>query len=107
MGIAARVDSMRGDELLGRVVHKALVKILAAELHVAVGGQGTKGLAVNFQNCDIKRSASEIVNDNSLRARRLDGRTLRFSPINPKAIAAAVGSLMMSCTSSPANRPAS
>ena len=40
--IAARIDAVGGEELLGQVVDQALVEILAAQPHVAVGGQGAE-----------------------------------------------------------------
>ena len=59
--IAARIDAVGGDELLGQVVDQPLVEILAAQQHVAVGGQGAEARAVDFQDGDVEGSAAQVV----------------------------------------------
>jgi molecular chaperone DnaK len=46
--VAARVDAVRGEELLGNVVDQPFVEILSAQPHVAIGRQGAEARSIDL-----------------------------------------------------------
>ena len=57
---------MLADELLGHEVHQPLVPVVAAQLHVAVGGQGDELAAADFHHRHVEGAAAQVV-DQQLR----------------------------------------
>jgi hypothetical protein len=82
------------------VVHDALVEVLAAEVHVAAGGEHLEHTAIQSEHADVERADAEVVHEHV--------HLLRLAPAflsSPYAMAAAVGSLMT--PSLPSMMPAS
>ena len=52
------------------IIDQPLVPVLAAELHVAVGGQGIEARAADLHHGHVERAAAEIVDQNLLRLLR-------------------------------------
>ena len=71
--IAPRIDAVGGLELFGQMGHQPLVEVAAAELHVAVGGQGTELRAGDLQHGHVKRAAAQVVNQHAERLLRAAG----------------------------------
>ena len=59
--IAAGIDAVSGMELLSQVVKNPLVEVLAPQSHIAVGCNGAKRIALDFEDRDIERAAAQIV----------------------------------------------
>ena len=51
---------------LGKMVNHALVKVPAAESHVAVGGHCTEAVALDLQNGDVEGSTTKVVHEDPL-----------------------------------------
>ena len=66
-GIFPRIDAVLADELLGHEVDQPLVPIVAAELHVAVGGQGDELAAADLHHGHVERAAAQVVDQELLR----------------------------------------
>src|SRR3989344_8239429 len=64
LAVAFQVDSLLFFELLQKPLNQNLVKIIAAEVSVAVCSQNFKNPVSNFQNRNVKSSATQIVNQN-------------------------------------------
>ena len=102
VGVLARIASVLADELLGHQVHQPLVPVVAAQPHVAVGGQGEELAAADLHHRDVEGAAAQVVDQHPAAAARCCRWRSRKPCWKPKATAAAVGSLMMSITSKPA-----
>ena len=54
-------------KLLGHQVHQPLVPVVAAQPHVAVGGQGVELGAADLHHRHVERAAAEVVDQDVLR----------------------------------------
>ena len=94
-------------EGLGREVHQSRVPVVAAQLDVAVGGQGADVAGSQTQQGGVERAAAEVVDhDVHLGPTGFPGGSDSRGP-RRSASAAAVGSLTMSSRARPAISPAS
>ena len=66
-GVAGQVDAVRLFEFCHRVLHDALVKVVAAQMGVAAGGQHRKGAVLDLDDGHIKGAAAKVVDQNFLR----------------------------------------
>ena len=66
LGVAARIDAVGLEELLGQVVDQPLVEVVAAQMHVAVGGQGAEPRAGDFQDRHVEGAAAQVVDQHAL-----------------------------------------
>ena len=60
-GILAGIELVCLDESIGRMIDEPLVPIVAAELHVAVGGQGLHLASGEPQQRDVECAAAQVV----------------------------------------------
>ena len=58
-------------ELFGAIIDHPHVPIVAAELHVAIGGNRAEIARLEVEQCDIERAAAEVVNEHLHRLPRL------------------------------------
>ncbi len=77
--VAPGIEPVGGEELLGQIGDQALVEIVAAELHVAVGGDGAERGAFDLEDGDVERAAAEVVDQQAFDLRR-SGRRRRRAP---------------------------
>ena len=77
--VLAGIELMRLQEALGRVVDQPLVPVVAAKLHVAVGGQGLHLARGKTQEGGVERAAAQVV-DQDVEFLRAAGRRARDSP---------------------------
>ena len=66
-GVAGQVDAVRLFELGHSVLHDALVKVVAAQMGVAAGGQHRKGAVLDLDDGHIKGAAAKVVDQDLLR----------------------------------------
>ena len=64
--VVGQVDALCLLELGNQVVHDALVKVVAAEVGVAVGGQNFDDAVADVQDGDIERAAAEVIDHDLL-----------------------------------------
>ena len=65
-GVAGQVDAVRLFELRHRVLHDALVKVIAAQMGVAAGGKHRKGAILDLNDGHVKGAAAKVVNKDLL-----------------------------------------
>ena len=65
-GVAGQVDAVRLFELRHRVLHDALVKVIAAQMGVAAGGKHRKGAVLDLNDRNIKGAAAQIIDQDLL-----------------------------------------
>ena len=66
-GVAGQVDAVRLFELGHRVLHDALVKVVAAQMGIAAGGQHRKGAVLDLDDGHIKGAAAKVIDQDLLR----------------------------------------
>jgi hypothetical protein len=64
--VLGEVNALLALKLLDEVGHKRVVKVLAAEKGVAVGGLDLKDAVLNLENGDIKGAAAQVVDGHKL-----------------------------------------
>ena len=82
--VFARIEPAIALKLASDVIDQPHVEILAAELHVAVGGQSEKIVAANLHHGHVERAAPQVVNEQF-------ARLVRFALSIQKAFEKAVG----------------
>src|SRR3989338_4617488 len=60
--VFSQINAFRPPKLLGEPIHDALVKIVSAQMRVAVGGLHLEHAVADLKDRDIESPATEIVN---------------------------------------------
>ena len=65
-GVLGQIDAVRSAELRHSPLNDALVKVIAAQMGIAAGGQHRKGAVLDFNDRNIKGAAAQIIDQDLL-----------------------------------------
>ncbi len=65
-GVLGQIDAVRSAELRHSPLNDALVKVIAAQMGIAAGGQHRKGAVLDLNDRNIKGAAAQIVDQDLL-----------------------------------------